>query len=96
MTFSDIFCVTFVLDCQDVIGSCSVIQTVATKKLSRAQYQAPDKSATKVVSECVDNHRNCTSEGTFENEWETLHFNRSVSVFVFSWFSKTITFELRS
>lgn len=78
MTFSSVFCVTFVLDCRDVIGSCSMMETVETKKLSWAQYQAPDKSVTKVVTECVDNHCSCTSEGPIENKWETLHFSRSV------------------
>lgn len=54
--------------------------TAATTNLNRTQLQAPDKSVVKVVAKCVDDCCSCTTRGLDENEWETLHFRRSIKI----------------
>lgn len=52
-------------------GSCGVTQTAAAKKLNRAQLQAQEESALKVVGGCVAS--SWTAGARVENEREQLH-----------------------
>lgn len=60
-----------------LIGSCSLTLTAATKKLSRAQFQAPDKSAVKFISASADDRCSSTTRSPTGNEWEILCFHFS-------------------
>lgn len=71
---SYVVCCGAVVSGQDVIVSCSVMQTVLTKKLSQAQLQLLDKSAIKVDIGNTDDRCSRTTGGLNENKWEMLNF----------------------
>lgn len=55
-----------------MIGSRSVTQIAATKKLSQAQLQVLHKSVLKVVTSCVKDQCSWATEAAAENECKTL------------------------